>query len=66
LVLLGLSGAPAGTAGHNGGHQPPNIGGYLLVGEEDTDGDGDGKTETHILRYQNAAGDRVFSMITKG
>ena len=49
-----------------GAYQPPDISQFLLVGEENGDGDGDGLKETHILRYRNLAGDSVFSMTTGG
>ncbi|MGE5154943.1 MAG: hypothetical protein ACM3ST_13125 [Bdellovibrio bacteriovorus] len=39
---------------------------FLLISEEDGDGDDDGVKETHILRYRNLDGDSIFSMTTKG
>jgi hypothetical protein len=65
LVFVILASGTGSAAAQARGHQPPNLDGYLVVGEEDADGDGDGKNETHITRYRNTAGDRVFSMTTK-
>lgn len=36
------------------------------MAESDADGDGDGVKETHVRRYKNLAGDKVFSMTTGG
>jgi len=49
-----------------GVYQPPDMTEFLLISEENGDGDGDGVKETHILRYRNLAGDSIFSMTTKG
>ena len=46
-------------------YQAPDIGNFLLISEENGDGDGDGIRETKIRRYRNVAGDRVFSMTTR-
>jgi hypothetical protein len=59
-------GAGQALAMATGAYQAPDISQFLLLSEEDGDGDGDGVKETHILRYRNLAGDRVFSMTTKG
>jgi len=55
--------APATEMGH---YQAPDLSTFLLIGEDDGDGDGDGVNETHIRHYKNPAGDKVFSMTTKG
>jgi hypothetical protein len=44
----------------------PDLEGFLMIEEGNDDGDGDGLNETHIVRYRNLAGDKVFSMTTKG
>ncbi len=49
-----------------GTFQPPDLSKFLLINAEDGDGDGDGVKETHIVHYQNIAGDKLFSMTTKG
>jgi hypothetical protein len=45
---------------------PPKLDGYNLQDEHDADGDGDGVKETHIQKYNNAAGDSIYSMTTNG
>jgi len=65
ILTAALIGAETISA-QSGFHQPPDLAGFLLVGEEDADGDGDGTKETHVARYRNSAGDSVFSMTTKG
>jgi hypothetical protein len=49
-----------------GHYEPPDLRSFLLVGEQDRDGDGDGVEETHILRYMSSSGDRIFSTTTGG
>ena len=44
----------------------PDLKDFLMIAEGTGDGDGDGVNETYIVRYRNIAGDRVFSMTTKG
>ncbi len=66
LVLVFLSAGAGVAAAQGGAHQPPDLGGFLLIGEEDADGDGDGVNETHVRRYRNTAGDSIFSMTTNG
>ena len=44
----------------------PSLVGFSKTSEEDADGDGDGNKETHVVHYMNEAGDRLFSMTTKG
>ena len=46
--------------------EPPDMDGFLLHGERDADGDGDGVKETHIQHYLNSNGDSAFSMTTNG
>ena len=48
-----------------GVYQASDISKFFLIGEDDSDGDSDGVKETHIMRYRNEAGDKVFSMSTK-
>ncbi len=66
LALVFLSVGAGIAAAQSGVHQPPDLGGFLLIGEEDADGDGDGVNETHVIRYRNPAGDSIFSMTTNG
>jgi hypothetical protein len=66
LVLVFLSAGAGVATAQSGLHQPPDLAGFLLVGEEDADGDGDGVNETHVRRYRNTAGDSIFSMTTSG
>ena len=68
VAALGASllGGVAGAVERGPGYAPPSLDEYLLVGEENGDGDGDGVKETHILRYRDLAGDKVFSMTTDG
>jgi hypothetical protein len=64
---LGLAlGSGQAVAVEKGGFQPPDLTKFLLISAEDADGDGDGVKETHIVRYQDVAGDKLFSMTTKG
>lgn len=49
-----------------GNFPPPSMEGFVKTSEEDADGDGNAIRETHIVHYFNNAGDRVFSMTTKG
>lgn len=49
-----------------GAFVPPAVDGFILQSKSDGDGDGDGVNETHIMRYRNLSGDRLFSMTTKG
>ena len=44
---------------------PPELDGYNLHDERDSDGDGDGVKETHIRQYFDTAGDSIVSMTTK-
>ena len=44
---------------------PPELDGYNLHDERDSDGDGDGVKETHIKQYFDTAGDSIVSMTTK-
>jgi len=46
-------------------YQPPDLSRFLLISGEDADGDGDGIKETHVVHYQDIAGDKIFSMTTK-
>jgi hypothetical protein len=63
-LVLGSAPAPAIETGV---YQAPALGTkFLLIGGEDADGDGDGTRETRIVHYQDAAGDKIFSMTTKG
>ena len=48
-----------------GAYQPPDLTKFLLINSEDADGDGDGVKETHVIHYQDVAGDKLFSMTTK-
>ena len=48
------------------GFPAPDLEDYLLVEEGGTDGDGDGTSETLVARYRDAAGDKIFSLTTKG
>lgn len=50
------------TAMEKGRYEAPDIEKYVSTGQSDGDGDGDGIRETHITRYRNLSGDRVFSM----
>jgi len=45
---------------------PPTVDGFILQSKSEGDGDGDGINETHIMRYRNLSGDRLFSMTTRG
>lgn len=70
LVALGLSlvflaSSPA-RAMEKGTFEPPELTRFLLINTEEADGDGDGIKETRILHYQDVAGDKLFSMTTKG
>ena len=62
LSLVAMGGRV--PAAETGAYQAPDLRKFLLMTEEDGDGDGDGIKETHILHYQNVAGDKVFSMTT--
>ena len=64
-LVLALGSAPA-AAMDTGVYQAPDLDKFLLIGGEDADGDGDGTKETHIVHYQDVAGDKVFSMTTNG
>lgn len=66
IVVLTAGGAWQARAVETGGYQAPDIGKFLLISDEHADGDADGVKETHILRYQDVAGDRIFSMTAKG
>jgi hypothetical protein len=63
-VALAL-GSPVSYAMEKGTYQPPDLNTFLLINSEDADGDGDGVKETHVMHYQNVAGDKLFSMTTK-
>lgn len=65
LVVLLTTMAGQLTAREAGTYQAPDISKFLLVSEEDGDGDDDGVKETHIRHYKNVAGDKAFSMTTK-
>lgn len=47
-------------------YPPPALQGYLLTGEYDDDGNGDGIKETRVRHYRNPAGDQLFNMTTGG
>ena len=64
LVLAGMAGQL--RAREAGDYPAPDISKFIVVSEEDGDGDGDGLRETHVVHYKNVAGDKVFSMTTKG
>ena len=65
-IVLVLGTAPA-LAVETGVYQAPELGTkFLLISGEDADGDGDGTKETRIVHYQDVAGDKIFSMTTKG
>ena len=66
LTLLFALASGNVAAMQTGSFEPPNLARFLLISGEDADGDGDGVTETHIVHYQDTAGDKVFSMGTKG
>jgi hypothetical protein len=66
LVASILLGGSEVLAVQTGVFAPPDLGQFLLVGQEEGDGDGDGVKETHILRYAAISGDSVFSMTTNG
>jgi hypothetical protein len=66
LLLAVLGGVLVILAGYQSGFPAPDLKGYTQTHEEDGDGDGDGVNETHIRHYSNAAGDKVFSMTTRG
>jgi hypothetical protein len=67
LMLVGILGAGGATGTANATQfSPPNMEGFSLYQEQDTDGDGDGVKETHIQQYLNASGDSIFSMTTNG
>lgn len=61
-----LLGATPAVAMESGVYQAPDLRKFVLISEKDADGDGDGTKETHVTHYQDAAGDKVFSMATKG
>jgi len=63
-LLLAVTGEQV-LAMESGTYQVPDLTKFILVGEDDEDGDGDGVEETHIRRYRNVAGDSIFSMTTK-
>jgi hypothetical protein len=63
FVLASLVASPGLlSAATKGVFQAPDITTFILHGESDGDGNGDGVKETHIRRYLNKAGDSVFSM----
>ena len=67
LALVAITGILAAYQAHAvqaGAYPPPDISNFLLVGEDDSDGDS--VKETHIRHYRNVEGDRVFSMTTQG
>ncbi len=43
----------------------PSLEGYVLNGSYQGDGDADGINETHIRRYRDLDGNRIFSMTTQ-
>jgi len=45
--------------------QGPGMEGFIQIGEQDGDGNADGIDETHIVRFRNVHGDRMFTMTTK-
>ena len=47
------------------GHATPSLDRFMLVSSSDDDGDGDGVNETHVRRYRNPEGDKIFSMTTQ-
>jgi hypothetical protein len=65
-VLGGLLWGQAGAMDRGPGFEPPSLDQFILIREDNGDGDGDGIKETHILRYRDLAGDSVFSMTTDG
>jgi len=65
-LTLMLGSVPA-LAMETGVYEAPEVGTkFLLINGEYADGDGDGVKETHIEHYQDVAGDKIFSMTTKG
>jgi hypothetical protein len=46
--------------------KPPDMDGFSLHDERDTDGDGDGVNDTHIMHYLSLSGDSIVSMTTQG
>ncbi len=66
VALLFALGCVPAHAMETGVYQAPDLGKFLLISGEDADGDGDGTKETHVVHYQDAAGDKIFSMTTKG
>lgn len=65
LMVSVFTNGPA-VAVEMGDYKVPSLDGYTVTREESGDGDGDGLKETHIVHYHNEAGDRIFSMTTKG
>lgn len=62
--MLALSGKP--QLAYAKQFEPPNLEGFNLHAERDSDGDGDGVNETQIRQYLNQSGDSIVSMTTKG
>jgi hypothetical protein len=67
VALALVLAAEPGAAVEQGVYDAPDLDTkFLLISSEDADGDGDGTKETHIVHYQDVAGDKVFSMTTNG
>lgn len=70
LLLIGLfthsefSSAPAPI--NSVSYTPPALEGYEFEREHDGDGNGDNVMETRIRHFLSPAGDRIFSMTTRG
>lgn len=65
LVLLLATAAGRLPAGEAGNFEAPDMNKFIVVSEEQGDGDGDGVRETRIVHYKNVDGDKAFSMTTK-
>ena len=67
VALMLVLGSAPNAAMEKGTYDAPDLGTkFVLINGEYADGDDDGIKETHIVHYQDVAGDKVFSMTTKG
>ena len=64
LPILLLMFAEQTLAVEKGHFRGPGMEGFVKIQEYDDDGDGDGENETRVRRFQNLAGDKMFTMTT--
>jgi len=65
LAVVWVLGTAPAAAMETGLFRGPGMEGFVKIEEHDGDGDADGINETHIRRFRNIHGDRMFTMTTK-